>query len=77
MDAYNLLGAEAYTKKVSISSFNTYIDMAAPLNGLIFDAVYGSWILSLLLFTLGIIVLFVFNITHSYCQALIMAASIV
>ena len=23
------------------------------LNGLIFDAVYGSWILSLLLFTLG------------------------
>ena len=25
------------------------------LNGLIFDAVYGSWILSLLLFTLGII----------------------
>ena len=27
--------------------------MAAPLDGLIFDAVYGSWILSLLLFTLG------------------------
>ena len=26
--------------------------MAAPLDGLIFDAVYGSWILSLLLFTL-------------------------
>ena len=27
--------------------------MAAPLNGLIFDAVFGSWILSLPLFTLG------------------------
>ena len=34
-------------KQVSISSFNTYTEMAAPLNGLIFDAVYGSWILSL------------------------------
>ena len=53
---YNLLGAEAYARKVSISSFNTYIDMAAPLNGLIFDAVYGGWLLSLLLFTFGIIV---------------------
>ena len=28
--------------------------MTAPLDGLIFDAVYGSWILSLLLFTLVI-----------------------
>ena len=44
---------EIYGKQVSISSFNTSIEMAAPLNGLIFDAVYGSWILSLLLFTLG------------------------
>ena len=35
-----------------ISSFNTYIEMAASLNGLIFDAVYGSSILSLPLFTL-------------------------
>ena len=32
---------------MSISSFNSYIAMAAPLNGLIFDAVYGRWILSL------------------------------
>ena len=39
-------------KQVSISSFNIYIEMAAPLDRLIFDAVYGSWILSLLLFTL-------------------------
>ena len=77
MGVYNMLGAEAYARKVSIGSFNTYIDMAAPLNGLIFDAVYGRWILSLPLFTLGIIVLFVFNITHGYFQALIMAASIV
>ena len=37
---------------MSISLFNSYIEMAAPLDGLIFDAVYGSWILSLLLFTL-------------------------
>ena len=37
---------------MSISSFNTYIEVTVPLDGLIFDAVYGSWILSLLLFTL-------------------------
>ena len=42
-----------YGKHVSITSFSTYIEMAAPLNRLIFDAVYGSWILSLPLFTLG------------------------
>ena len=46
--------ARRYGKQVSISSFNTYIEMAASLDGLIFDAVYGSWILSLLLFTLAI-----------------------
>ena len=39
---------------MSISSFNSYIEMAAPLNGLISDGVYGSWILSLSLFTLDI-----------------------
>ena len=31
-----------------------YVDI---LNGLIFDAVYGSWILSLPLFTLGTVLL--------------------
>ena len=46
---------EAYGKQVLISSSNAYIEMAAPFNELIFDAVYGSWILSLplVLFTLG------------------------
>ena len=44
---------EAYGKQLSITSFNTYIEIAALLKGLIFDAVYGSWILSLPLFTLG------------------------
>ena len=42
-----------YGKQLSITSFNTCIEMAAPLKGLIFDAVYGSWIFSLPLFTLG------------------------
>ena len=37
---------------MAINSFNTYIEMAAPLNGLIFDAVYGSGILSFPIFTL-------------------------
>ena len=37
--------------------------MAAPLDGLISDAVYGSWILSLLLFTLGLTVLYYYR----YC----------
>ena len=48
---------EAYGKQVSITSFNTYIEMAVPLNRLIFDAVYGStsWILSLQLVTLPVI----------------------
>ena len=52
------MGTETYGKQVSISSFNSYVEMAAPLNGLIFDAVYGSWILSLLLFTLGFTITF-------------------
>ena len=42
-----------YADQVSISSFNSYIEMAAPLNRLISDGVYGSWILSLPLFTLA------------------------
>ena len=46
-----------YGKQVSISSFNTYIEMAAPLKGLIFDAVYGSWILSLFHYLLLIIII--------------------
>ena len=44
---------EAYGKQVLISSSNAYFEMAAPFNELIFDAVYGSWILSFPLFTLG------------------------
>ena len=51
-----------YGKQVSISSFNTYIEIAAPLNELIFDAVYGSWILSLPLLTLAITIKFVYTV---------------
>ena len=36
-----------------ISQISTCFEKAAPLNVLIFDVVYGSWILFLLLFTLG------------------------
>ena len=43
---------EAYGKHVSISSFNTYNEVAASLKKLIFDAVYGSRMLYLPLFTL-------------------------
>ena len=45
-------GATAYANQVLISSLSTYYDRPALLNRLIFDAVYGSWILSLPLFTL-------------------------
>ena len=43
-----------------------YVDI---LNGLIFDAVYGSWILSLLLFTLDIISRHTHARTHTHTQA--------
>ena len=46
--------------KVTIASYQHLFNMQCfklmyvdILNGLIFDAVYGSWIFSLLLFTLG------------------------
>ena len=44
-----------------------YVDI---LNGLIFDAVYGSWILSLPLFTLGYTTAVKINIHGNFCGIL-------
>ena len=55
---------EGYGKQVSITSFDTYIEMAAPLNELIFDTVYGSWILSLPLLTLAITIKFIYTVYY-------------